>query len=63
MVHHVIAELDMGRPVLVREIPMVAGESLEDLEQRMHEVEHDIIVEGTQIALAELREAREDEKT
>ncbi|GAA5825978.1 hypothetical protein JCM3770_000907 [Rhodotorula araucariae] len=46
MIHRVIPLLDAGRPVVVREVPMVQGESLEALEARIHAVEHDAIVEA-----------------
>jgi phosphoribosylglycinamide formyltransferase len=35
------------------------GESLEDLENRIHDVEHGLIVEGTKKTLEELGKARE----
>ena len=37
----------IGRPVVVREIPLHKGETLAELEARMHVVEHEIIVEAT----------------
>ncbi|GAA5890414.1 hypothetical protein JCM6882_002912 [Rhodosporidiobolus microsporus] len=46
MIHRVIPLLDAGAPVVVKEVPMVEGESLEDLEKRIHEVEHVGIVEA-----------------
>jgi phosphoribosylglycinamide formyltransferase len=46
MIHRVIPELDAGEPVIVKEIPMKEGESLEDLEGRIHEIEHVGIVEA-----------------
>ncbi|BGP44031.1 Bifunctional purine biosynthetic protein ADE5,7 [Rhodotorula kratochvilovae] len=46
MIHRVIPLLDAGRPVVVKEVPMVEGESLEGLETRIHEVEHGAIVEA-----------------
>ncbi|GAA5932810.1 hypothetical protein JCM1841_005436 [Sporobolomyces salmonicolor] len=46
MIHRVIPLLDAGAPVVVKEIPMIEGESLEDLETRIHEVEHVGIVEA-----------------
>ncbi|TKA51435.1 hypothetical protein B0A53_05348 [Rhodotorula sp. CCFEE 5036] len=44
MIHRVIPELDAGEPVIVREVPIREGDSLEQLEQRIHEVEHEAIV-------------------
>ncbi|TNY21428.1 hypothetical protein DMC30DRAFT_200152 [Rhodotorula diobovata] len=46
MVHRVIPLLDAGAPVVVREVPLVEGESLEGLEERIHAVEHEAIVEA-----------------
>jgi phosphoribosylglycinamide formyltransferase len=46
MVHEVVAEVDRGTPVVVREIECREGESLQELEDRIHEVEHEIIVEA-----------------
>ena len=47
MVHEVIAEVDRGAPIVVQEIECKKGESLEELEGRIHEVEHEIIVQAT----------------
>lgn len=44
MVHRVTAEVDGGPVVLVDEIQMIPGESLESLEQRTHEVEHALLI-------------------
>ncbi|MCJ1387810.1 hypothetical protein MMC18_000653 [Xylographa bjoerkii] len=52
MIHYVTSEIDMGKPILVKEIELKLGESLEDLEQRIHTVEWQTIVEGTNMALA-----------
>ena len=57
MVHYVIDEVDMGEPILVREIDCRLGESETELETRMHEVEWEIIVEGTRKALENVKEA------
>ncbi|UZJ51271.1 hypothetical protein CBS101457_000591 [Exobasidium rhododendri] len=51
MVHEVVAEVDRGTPVVVREVECKQGESLEALEERIHIVEHQIIVEATKIML------------
>lgn len=45
MVHRVIAEVDRGEPLVVEEIEM-RDETLEELEARIHTVEHRIIVQG-----------------
>lgn len=47
MIHYVIAEVDRGAPILTRDVECKQGESLEDLEKRIHSHEHDLIVEAT----------------
>ncbi|KAK4656900.1 Bifunctional purine biosynthetic protein ADE5,7 [Podospora pseudocomata] len=46
MVHYVIAQVDRGAPILVKEIECREGEELEQLEQRIHSHEHELIVEA-----------------
>ena len=60
MIHNVIAEVDMGAPILVREIPLVKGvdEDIKALEQRIHEVEWKAVPEGIQIAIQQLTDER-----
>ncbi|KAH8803090.1 putative phosphoribosylglycinamide formyltransferase [Xylogone sp. PMI_703] len=58
MIHFVTAEVDRGEPIVVREIECKAGESLEELESRIHEHEHELIVEGTGLAIAKLWQQR-----
>lgn len=57
MIHHVISEVDMGKPILVREIPFVKGadEDLGAFEDKVHEVEWGAVIEGLQIAIDELK--------
>jgi len=38
MVHRVVRDVDQGEPLVVRELEMRRGESLHDLEERLHEV-------------------------
>ena len=57
MIHKVIAEVDRGEPVLVKELDLIKGETLEQYEDRVHKVEHEAIVEGTNIVLKELASA------
>jgi phosphoribosylglycinamide formyltransferase len=47
MVHRVVKDVDRGEPIVVREIPIEKGEHLEAFEERLHKVEHEIIVEAT----------------
>ncbi|ODV78939.1 phosphoribosylglycinamide formyltransferase [Suhomyces tanzawaensis NRRL Y-17324] len=51
MIHNVIAEVDRGTPILVKEIELLKEDSLEQYEEKVHKVEHVAIVEGTNIAL------------
>ncbi|KAG9042525.1 hypothetical protein FS837_010759 [Tulasnella sp. UAMH 9824] len=51
MVHYVVQEVDRGQPVVVKEIELKQGESLEELEARIHQVEHAAIVEATKKVL------------
>ncbi|KAH8149856.1 uncharacterized protein LAJ45_06008 [Morchella importuna] len=59
MVHWVIGEVDRGEPIVVREVEMVEGEGLAELEERIHKVEHVEIVNGTRMALERLVRERE----
>lgn len=58
MVHYVIQEVDMGEPIVTEEVPLEDGESVEALEERMHAVEHRLIVEGTRRAVEALWKQR-----
>ena len=51
MVHRVILEVDRGEPLAVEEVPLRAEESLQEFTDRMHVVEHRLIVEGTRMML------------
>ena len=53
MVHFVIQEVDLGEAVLQREVDMLGCGSLGELEERIHECEHGLIVEGTAKVLEE----------
>ena len=61
MVHEVVKEVDRGQPIAVREIDCRKGESVEELGNRMHEVEHEIIVEATKLELQKLRQKRQSQ--
>ncbi|KAI8451345.1 phosphoribosylglycinamide formyltransferase [Phakopsora pachyrhizi] len=47
MVHEVISQVDKGQPIITESVMMIEGESFETFENRMHEVEHDLIVRAT----------------
>lgn len=51
MVHYVIEAVDMGEPLLVKELPVVPGEPLAVWEAKIHALEHVAIVDGAQKAL------------
>ena len=56
MVHYVVAEVDRGAPIIVREVEVHKGEDFEkDYEPRVHRVEWEIIVEATRKVLDEVR--------
>ncbi|KAJ3785404.1 formyl transferase [Lentinula aff. detonsa] len=57
MVHKVVKAVDRGEPLIVREVPIEAGEPLESFEQRLHKVEHEVIVEATKNMLELLKPA------
>ncbi|KAJ5604691.1 hypothetical protein N7510_009845 [Penicillium lagena] len=56
MIHDVISEVDMGTPILVREIPFRKGvdEDVHVFETRVHEVEWGTVIEGVDIVIQEL---------
>jgi len=58
MIHYVISEVDMGEPIVVREIQCKTRETLEELKTGMHEVQHELIVEGAGMAITKLWKER-----
>lgn len=60
MIHNVISEVDMGKPILVKEIPFVKGvdEDLHTFEQKVHEIEWGIVIEGLQKTIEEIRSTK-----
>ncbi|KAL8928270.1 MAG: hypothetical protein Q9208_001980 [Pyrenodesmia sp. 3 TL-2023] len=55
MVHYVVAEVDAGEPLVIKELDIDKEESLAQLEERMHRLEWVAIVEGTRLAVERLR--------
>lgn len=47
MVHKVIPQVDKGESIVVEKVPIYSSDSLSDLEERIHQVEHKLIVEAT----------------
>ncbi|KAL4956351.1 hypothetical protein BDW69DRAFT_192480 [Aspergillus filifer] len=60
MIHNVISEVDMGKPILVREIPFVEGadEDLHAFEQKVHQIEWGVVIEGLQKTIEEIRTSK-----
>ncbi|KAI1131706.1 formyl transferase [Nemania abortiva] len=58
MIHYVVEEVDRGAPVLTQEIQIQDGESLEDLEQRIHGHEHELIVKATALLAQKIVSAK-----
>ncbi|KAG7191889.1 uncharacterized protein KQ657_002678 [Scheffersomyces spartinae] len=54
MIHYVIAEVDQGEPLVVKEIELLKEDTLEQYEDKVHKVEHIAIVEGSNIVLRNL---------
>ena len=51
MVHRVVPEVDAG-PVVVKEpVPIFPGETVAELEERVHFVEHNLIVAAVDLVL------------
>jgi len=55
MVHKVVKIVDRGEPLIVREVSIHAGEPLDSFAERLHQVEHEIIVEATKKTLDEAK--------
>jgi len=60
MIHNVISEVDMGKPILVKEIPFIKGvdEDLKAFEQRVHEIEWGTVIEGIALVIKEINEKK-----
>lgn len=58
MVHRVVKEVDRGDPVVVREVELKPGESMETFEERLHKTEWEVIVEATGQILNEVAPLR-----
>ncbi|KAI9155157.1 phosphoribosylglycinamide formyltransferase [Paramyrothecium foliicola] len=57
MAHYVIAEVDRGTPIVVKEIPW-EGEDLEAFEKKVHSHEHELLVKATAQVAQEIVAAR-----
>ena len=54
MIHELIEEVDAGEAILTQEVEIKEGETLDGLAERMHKVEHGLIVDGTRRVLGGL---------
>ncbi|KAB8278504.1 formyl transferase [Aspergillus minisclerotigenes] len=65
MIHNVISEVDMGTPIVVREIPFVKGEdeNLEQFEKKVHAVEWEVVIEGVKLTIDEIRKEKKHDST
>ncbi len=52
MVHWVVPEVDAGPVLACAAVPIQAGDSLDDLEARIHATEHRLLVDAIQAALS-----------
>ncbi|KAH7889172.1 phosphoribosylglycinamide formyltransferase [Phlebopus sp. FC_14] len=55
MVHRVVAQVDRGEPLIVREVGIAKGEPIDQYEERLHKVEWEIIVQATRRVLDEVK--------
>ena len=51
MVHWVVPEVDAGPVLASVQVPIYPGDSLEELEARMHAAEHRLLIEAIEAAL------------
>ncbi|MCA9955755.1 MAG: phosphoribosylglycinamide formyltransferase [Ardenticatenaceae bacterium] len=52
MVHLTIPEVDAGPVIAQAEVPILPSDSVADLEERMHQAEHELLVTAVQTVLA-----------
>ncbi|KAI2635362.1 formyl transferase [Xylaria nigripes] len=58
MIHYVVEEVDRGAPILTQEIQIQENETLEELEQRIHGYEHELIVRATALLAQKIVSAK-----
>lgn len=58
MVHYLVSEVDRGEPIVIREVECRTPETLQELENRLHDIEQVLIVEGTGLAISKFWEER-----
>lgn len=55
MIHYVIAEVDMGEPIVQAPVEIEGCQDLPALQERIHEAEHKLIVQGARMAIDALK--------
>jgi phosphoribosylglycinamide formyltransferase len=62
MIHYVIHEVDMGEPIVIKKVPLnhPADDDIDALEERIHGIEHEAIVEGTNLAICNFWDKRHE---
>jgi phosphoribosylglycinamide formyltransferase len=55
MIHYVIAEVDMGEPICQKRVPMEGCADVTALKDRIHKVEHGLIVQGAGLVIEQRR--------
>ena len=54
MIHYVIRDVDRGTPIVQRDIECRMSKTLDELTERAHEQEHELVVQGTAMAITKL---------
>jgi formyltetrahydrofolate-dependent phosphoribosylglycinamide formyltransferase len=55
MVHEVIEEIDAGNVIATQVVPCLTGDSLDDLKQRVHKAEHELIIRAVSEVINNLK--------
>ena len=58
MIHYVISEVDRGEPIIMEEVKISDCQTESELEEKIHKVEHRLIVDGTAKALQRVRSVK-----
>ncbi|KAK0715512.1 formyl transferase [Lasiosphaeris hirsuta] len=58
MVHYVIEQVDRGETILTREIEIHQGEALDQLKERIHANEHQLIVEAAALVVKDIHASK-----
>lgn len=59
MIHEVIEQVDRGDTILQQTIKIEEGDTLEDLTNRIHGLEHELIVKATALKSQEIVDQRQ----